>query len=274
MFRLTQRDLEFIEQARTERLPIGKRFATRSRFLIPVDANGMPRHDPAIRSVQGMEPGLIHPRDSWDTLPPVALNRQQVEREGIEWIHALVPDPDFTVMTRTLWSAVEGGRALVTPDDARAWPMDRRVVEYGQLDNALFQGREDDRIRVTRSLFRNCLFWACTFTRTDFIETSFHGSNFAACVFNDCRVISCQFDNTTWGDPRFFPQSGPRGEGGLDYYNQMRMVRPEGELSFAGARGYGPALFMTPAQQAHRLKEAAAMVQSSTLDVWTEERSA
>lgn len=272
MFRLTQKDIEFIEQARQERLPIGQRFASRTRFLISVDQEGRPRHDPASNVPEGYHAGLVHPRDCWDTLPPVALNRQQVETGGVEWIHPLLPDPWFTPVTRTLWSAVEGGRPLVTSDDARLWPMDARFVEYGQMDNGLFQGREDDRIRITRCLFRNCLFWSSTFSRVDFIQTSFHGCNFASCTFSDCRVISCTFDKTTWGDPRMFPSEGGRREGSPDYYNQMRLVRPEGDITSIGAGGYGPALFMGPNEQAAQQRAAIEMAQNpSTFRLWKAE---
>lgn len=249
MYRLTPQDVEYVTTLREQGNPIGIRWEARRQFLITTDETGQPTEQVIRDGPQaGRARGLVHPFASWDNLPPLSTVRQRDWVRGVPYIRALDPGAEFDHIPETLWSAIEGGRPVVTPEDARQWPMDNRMVEFGQCDNGLFTGREADRLRISRCSFRNCNFYNTVFRRVDFLEVSFHGCNFASCRFEECAVVSCHFDYTSWGDPRAFPRRGNANGVKADptYYNTVRANQVQGAQTTDHARGYGPALFMSP----------------------------
>lgn len=54
---------------------------------------------------------------------------------------------------------------------------------------------------IVRTHFTNCVFRGCSFRGVDFMECRFQGCRFAndnlggSCVFDDCRLLECVFEN-------------------------------------------------------------------------------
>jgi len=171
--------------------------------------------------------GIAHPRLCWDDMPPVMFDRKRRLREGRAEVVAVVPnerDPLPAAMSESLWSALEGGRAVITARAAEEvaeyhrvqrpereeqliremgprsfGEIRRRSVSSGRLENSLLLG--DHRPLVFRECtFASCVFRLCEFSHVVFDQCSFTKCHFLSCYFHDCTIIDCDWDESRWGD--------------------------------------------------------------------------
>lgn len=209
-WRLTRQDIATLERSSAW---IRQLYARRSRFVFD----------------HSTQRGLFDGRVCWDDLPPVQFNRRRRVRGDVAEVQLVVaneglPDQLPVTMTESLWSALEGGRGVLTAslcdelaeiDESTSDSIERRllqelgprqpgqvrrrVVEAGRLDHGLLLG-DGRELTLFECTFADCHFNKCEFNNVIFNRCNFSKCRFTACSFRSCVVIDCDWDHTNWGD--------------------------------------------------------------------------
>jgi len=169
----------------------------------------------------------------WDVIPPAWKNRR---REGRRII-GVTPEAQQSLPTvpESVWEAYEGGRIVIDLRRTEQAPLFDRLVRQGRLEFAVIRGERASPIRMHQCAFEQCHFIGCTFENVDFVDCDFLGSVFDLNRFINCTVTDSHFLQTTWGDPEKPAM-----------VNVVDGCRQTGRVTFDGAKGAGPAVFMPP----------------------------
>lgn len=221
-YRMSRQDLDIVERSSDW---VRHLYESRKQFLLD---GKHPRN------------GLVDPQLAWDDMPPIMFDRRRRVRGGHATIVSITPNEanDLpAVLSEALWSAIEGGRAVITtrgahemaslmavqhPEEENRQILElgpreyaeirRRVVDSGRLENAIIVGDEDPLV------FRQCTFSACEFRQCEFQNVIFRQCNFVksvfyACIFRDCTFEDCDWAETKWGDwwTKTVTITGPEG---------------------------------------------------------------
>lgn len=222
MLDLTLEDLKIVHRL-DER--IKKLYEARMAFLIS--------NDPEDRG------GLVDPTTCWDTAAPAIFRRCRINENGKWYMEGMTAEAkrQLPKVPEPIWSAVEGGRVVLRSSELAVPRISQRVVRRGQLEFAHIEGEAGLPIEFEACTLEECIFWKCNFEHCHFIECDFIKSRFIGCRWKDCTVTECFFDETHWGDRRNRSNT----------YNTIEGLVVNGEISFKGSRGIGPALFMPEA---------------------------
>ena len=219
MLNLTADDLKIVHRLDDR---IKKLYEARMAFLLSDDP--------------GDSAGLVDPSRHWDTAAPVIFRRCRLNENGRWYIEGMTPEAKHLLpkVPEPIWSAVEGGRVVIRTSELQNPQIGNRVVRRGQLEFAHIEGDAGLPIEFSACTMEECIFWRCTFEHCHFIECDFIKSHFIGCRWKDCTITECFFDETRWGDRLKRSTT----------YNTIEGLVINGEISFKGARGIGPALFM------------------------------
>lgn len=179
--------------------------------------------------------GIFDSLTDWDVLPPILFNRYRVWQDGIAHIDGITPQARRFLprIPENVWSAIEGGRIIVTPSKLSVRPSRyyQSRISGGYLDYAHIEGNDGYPLEIERCTFENCTFWKCQFRNVHFIESDFLRSTFLGCSFFNCTLTDSFFDETKWGDED-------------NHTNEVINNVVNGTSSFRESSGIGPALFM------------------------------
>jgi len=179
----------------------------------------------------GSSEGLVPIEVAWDVVPPAWKNHYH--KGGHIIFLTVTAAQQWPPVPEAVWEAYEGGRIVMDVRRAESFPLNSRRVKQGRLEHAVFKGERGSPISVRQCAFEACHFIGCVFENVDFIDCDFLHSVFDACRFVNCATTDTHFAHTRWGDERW-----------PDRINTADQCRQTGRVTFDGATGIGPALFM------------------------------
>lgn len=180
--------------------------------------------------------GIVDAETCWDTAPPTNFHRERIWVDGKSYIQGITQGArnHLPRLPENLWSAIEGGRAMVLARELGNGTISRRFVSKGLMEFAYFEGEPGTPVEMANCQFESCIFWYCMFNNVHFKECDFLRSKFIGCRFVDCTVTNCEFDETVWGD-----LSNP-----ATTFNFIENCVINGTVSFRKSKGVGAGLFM------------------------------